>query len=1392
MTASQTGAEEEVDRYTRVQRAVQQWTRQLIDLTGHNQLLYYKTLKRGTLELTDADPDRLDALLGGQRIRLSTLCPSTDDQPDRAEDALRRARTLHKKAVDIYEEKGIQTLYVAWGMTTWTTEASSSTPNAPLLLSPLSISPRGASEHDFDLTIEGDWQVNETLLHLLRVEFEVDVDPSRLSNLLDQDRAGAPDPSELCDALAKEVDDVPDFEIVPRVVIGTFSYMKLPMVQDLQSAVEEMAENDLVAALAGVQEAQAALRARHAHSVSESDPDRTPPDDEFLVHDADASQSYAINAAVAGEPLVVQGPPGTGKSQTIANLIATFAARGKRVLFVAEKRAAIDAVVKRLEQKELSDLVFDLHGGSRSKRQIAQDLARNLETFGSIPKPDLGDLHHQLTSSRDQLVAYEEALHARREPWELSLWDVLEQLLNIGGRVPHLLSWSGASLQGLDAETVRSLKTEIHEWQGLARPLIQGTTPWVETTVRTEAQALEAIEEAQEVVTTWDTARRALESVLQETGLPEPETLDEWGALLDLLESIEETGNHFDSALWNDNLQKLAAELDPARRSSIARLWAHLRRPAYRRAKKQARQYCTQERAIGTAELAARIVAAANEFAEWQARGGHAPPSAPASTSQAATNYNDLQSRLTHLQRAIPLPSIGDQSLSNLPAKLDQLVSDDTTLLRIPRVRELEARFAEHGCQRLVAAVYAGQIDPSSASQAFLRSWLESLRKHYLAADRRLANFDGDLQRERAARFIDAERLHIETTPRRVWRHVAEHAVSARNAHPEQDATVTKQARLKRGHMPLRRLVESAPDVLLSLRPCWAMSPLMVSQALPHSMLFDVVIFDEASQVQPADAVPALARAEQAIVAGDSRQLPPTRFFDSTVEGDDEEEDEEGLTAGFESILDVLGTCLRERMLRWHYRSHDERLIAFSNYHLYDGLLVTFPGAAAGNCLTFETIPHRTDKDVDSKSNDDEVEQVVDLIIEHARQRPLDSLGVIALGSHHSNRIHARLRERLHEETDPDLDDFLDETYEDRTFVKNLERVQGDERDAIILTTGYSKGRDGRLRYHFGPINQEGGERRLNVAVTRARKQLTVVSSFAHTDMTQGKGSVGAQLLRSYLKYVASGGSDLDGAEAKWPLNAFEVSVKTRLEQAGLEVIPQYGTSGYRIDFAVPHPSRRERMVLAIEADGASYHSSPTARDRDRLRQEVLERLGWTFHRIWSTDWFNNPEAETAKVVEAFEQAVAWADEEDEGWEWIHDQDDEESESVSERVPAPELSTKPKKQSRERRPAVAPRGKINEYSHKDLVALTQWIISDTLLRTDEEVVEELMDELGFQRRGKRIMAALAAAVRDARGNKAAGQGSDEKNQRRGGGGQTRKPSEGQVMRERYGEGWWHH
>ncbi len=604
------------------------------------------------------------------------------------------------------------------------------------------------------------------------------------------------------------------------------------------------------------------------------------------------------------------------------------------------------------------------------------------------------------------------------------------------------------------------------------------------------------------------------------------------------------------------------------------------------------------------------------------------------------------------------------------------------------------------------------------------------------------------MQDRRQKDYIELDRQHLALTPERVRRSVAESAIAAMNAHEAEASLVTREAAKSTRHIPIRRLFQQAPHVLTALRPCWVMSPLLVAELMPTDAdVFDVVIFDEASQIPPAEAIGVLGRAPQVVVAGDDRQLPPTSFFASqNVSGDEEDDDDQdmALTSNIESILDVVkATPIREELLRWHYRSRDARLIAFSNSNIYEEALTAFPGINRDSPIIHHLVPATPLPGRRHTSHPDEVGKVVDLILEHARENPDESLGVIAFGSDHADNIDNTLRSQLREEDDDHLDAFFAEDAQERFFVENIERVQGDERDVIILSVGYHKAADGSLPYRFGPLNQQGGERRLNVAITRARSRLHLVSSFSHHDMEPGRSTArGVELLRQYLEFADSGGAHLEGEYREAPLNAFELDVMHRLTERGIPVIPQYGVAGYHIDFASQHPDYPGSMVLAIEADGASYHSGHTARERDRLRQENLEDKGWRFHRIWSTAWFRNRDAEVEKAFSAWQDACA---------EFNIDRlalpisQQQGTGAVERRAPEPSTVS-----ARGPKPRIYSGMPITEYSHQELVALARWIYSDTLLRTDEDMHREMRSHLGFKRGGSRITPAIQRAVDEAK------------------------------------------
>ncbi len=446
----------------------------------------------------------------------------------------------------------------------------------------------------------------------------------------------------------------------------------------------------------------------------------------------------------------------------------------------------------------------------------------------------------------------------------------------------------------------------------------------------------------------------------------------------------------------------------------------------------------------------------------------------------------------------------------------------------------------------------------------------------------------------------------------------------------------------KRKKKGIRQLLHELGDLTLTLKPCFLMSPLSVSTYLDSDMKFDVVVFDEASQIFPQDAIGAIYRGKQLIVVGDSKQMPPSNFFNSTIDSDDDDEENEDIT-DFESILDLCSTAFSQRRLKWHYRSRYEQLISFSNKNFYDNDLVTFPSSKAdakGVGVDFYYINGVFDRK--SKTNRDEAERIVDLVFENIQKYPNRSLGVVAFSISQQNLIDKLIYKRRQQNAE--FEEFFKTDRAEPFFVKNLETVQGDERDTIIFSIAYARDSQGRLLLNFGPVNREGGERRLNVAVTRAKLNVQLVASIHYYDIDLSRTkSEGARLLREYLDYAENGTVALERSVKVNPYeqfdSEFEMEVCEFLRENGYTVDTQVGCSSFRIDLALKRPNSSD-YLLAIECDGATYHSSKTARDRDRLRQDILERMGWKFYRIWSTDWFRNKRIEKERLLKTVEDAM--------------------------------------------------------------------------------------------------------------------------------------------------------
>lgn len=559
------------------------------------------------------------------------------------------------------------------------------------------------------------------------------------------------------------------------------------------------------------------------------------------------------------------------------------------------------------------------------------------------------------------------------------------------------------------------------------------------------------------------------------------------------------------------------------------------------------------------------------------------------------------------------------------------------------------------GLQGIVDALEADEAPLSSVATFFeysYQSWW--LRK---AIDREpvLCNFASAEHDRKIVEFKEADERFQKLTQQYIAAKLAGQIPAGVEVAPGADSELGKLRRelqKQRKHMPIRQLVQNLPSLMTRLKPCLLMSPLSVAQYLDASHAqFDAVIFDEASQIPVWDAVGAIARGKQLICVGDPKQLPPTSFFSRSDDSGDGADGDD--VQDLESILDeCLSIGLPELRLTWHFRSKHEGLITFSNVTYYDNELVTFPSPVTNDqSVRFERVQGVYDRG-GSRTNRAEADTIVKAIEQHyldPAKRQL-TLGVVTFNQAQQSLIERMLDERRR--ASQQLDQAIAQAAQEPLFIKNLENVQGDERDIIFFSITYGPDASGKVSLNFGPLNLEGGHRRLNVAVSRARVGVVIFSTLLpeQIDLSRVRAA-GVRDLKNYLEFAIRGPRALVEQSlptGREPDSPFERQVISALREKGWTVHPQVGVSGYRIDIGVVDPRAPGRYLLGVECDGAMYHSGATARDRDRLRQHVLEGLGWELYRIWSTDWWLNPDEPMRKLLTRLEELVATVPTEDE------------------------------------------------------------------------------------------------------------------------------------------------
>lgn len=1279
-------------------------------------------------ETTIEDLDLEETVGSGARIVPGDLQPKPPvATPKDVKELNGKLERLRRNTRTIYEEQGVHTLFVALGMLEWKeTDSTQETLLSPLLLIPVRLD---RDKLRYILQPHEDApEVNPILEYRLRREYGIALPPFEMET--EAVNGGA------IDQFLVEVRQ----SVRPRgwavreeAWLAQFAFYKLPMYRDLEAAgvAEQAAAHPVVATLCDLRD--------HSEpgsiNVRQIEEEWAQPE-LFPVVDADSSQLEVLGLVRQGRTVVVQGPPGTGKSQTIVNLIAQALRDGRKVLFVSEKRAALEVVYNRLQRLGLVDLCLDLHSNRASRKAVVEELEKSLEQLKSWQKHANRDTFEEYRRVRAQLNQYVEELHRPRDRQGRSAFQVCGTLARL-----HEVPFVDAPLPiGEPLKVERDRENEVFELvRRVARLGVwdeEGTHPW-----REAAAPEDFIPIAEVVSSAYGALRGATEGLLKAANAifkftgERVETARHLEERLDLLRWLERMPDSTIQANWlmldeagrqalvgfaqsvgeharrrregmaylrgvgvtpsgeldieAGQVRALHSALEKASKrpwlwrvvaewkvqQQLARLTGRKLRRSEMMGVVQTLFVVQESRAWidthtgrirdelgiepGTDDWNPEVTVRAVEWATTTVQTGGRQLSerlrerlvreAPQLIRLKASLLVEAASKaLEKFRLAVGAEPVArcfpnglgrryfwEISLDELRQKAAVWEQEATRLPEWLEHRRLMRRAEEVGLSPFFNACRARGLQADCLFDAFRRAYFLRWLKAAYGESEVLRSFQGNAWEEVRRTFQELdEQLQKQAVI------ATFEAVAARlpNPLPASERTVlAREARKKRRHLPLRKLFPLIPKLLLAVKPCLMMSPLSVATYLPRELFqFDLVIFDEASQLPPGDAVGVLLRSEQAVIFGDNKQLPPTDFFRAHAEGEEDEPDAQD----YESILDIASVYFPGPMLRWHYRSRDERLIAFSNRYIYDRKLITFPAPGTDSVETgvaFVHVPDGAFGKGGSRTNRAEAERVAQLVLEHFRTSKALSLGVITMNIEQRDAVEEALRRLLRAHPEVKLPNNF--------FVKNLETVQGDERDVIILSVGYGPSEPGGTpSLNFGPLSRMGGERRLNVAITRARYRTILVSSMTPEQLESAASRSkwdGPKMLAAYLRYAKLGGADADVTGTGQPESEFEEVVRDALVGRGYEVDCQVGVSGYRIDLAVRDPDVPGRYIVGVECDGAMYHSARTARDRDRIRQMVLENLGWKILRVWSTEWIRDPVGATKRLVDAIERVRA-------------------------------------------------------------------------------------------------------------------------------------------------------
>ncbi len=1151
----------------------------------------------------------------------------------------RRLKDLYRAARVDLEESGVNTLFLALGTLEWCEAGASGGARyrAPILLLPVRIERRSVADGYRIHRIDEETIVNTTLLEMLRTEYQLTIpglDP------LPADDSGV-DVAKVFGIFRAAVRSLSGLSVSEDCMVGQFSFGKFVMWKDLTSRIDAVRANPIVAHLIE-------RRGAYDDGVEVFPPNEV---DRHLDYartccplSADSSQLAAVLYSALGKTFVLHGPPGTGKSQTIANMIAHNLSLGRRVLFVSEKKAALDVVYGRLARLGLAPFCLQLHSNKAGKADVYAQLNEALKACSAKHPGGREAVVEEIERVRRQLDGYVRALH-RQTPSGFTPYELFSRLVagEIGGggslvagsaravtaeeyeRALRSIAEAAEMRQGIPSATVRALApVKPFPWSHGAEERLAESAARIAAELRDAEAGLKALgvasgDDSKYLNRCFSFMKEAAELEKNIAANYDPDALRKM-PVRDLRRSLAEIDRSF-------VLVRMFKERSLVRAYSSAANDGQMDRVRLREAVKLAA--ALQEADAARAKLAPR----AKELLGQRFDACAADP--VESMAALAKAELRLEKALSEYAEIV----CGDAAKAP-PARAAEM-ADAIAANAKGRLRSaflyFEAKRAVPKAAQAVAAALDDEDAPSADDwrSRFARAFQSKLLDEVMESDPEFGSFHGAGREAAIARFreLDAKCAELARTSLIAKLSAAMPSVGdgrAKRGDTSELGLLMHECGKKMRQKPVRQILAETPTLMPSIKPCFLMSPLSVAQYLPVDAAFDIVVFDEASQIPVWDAIGVIARGRQLVVVGDPKQMPPTSFFQKGA-------DEESAVEDLESILDeCLHAGIMSCFLGWHYRSRHESLIAFSNHRYYEGGLHIFPAArlTGGLGVSFVHVPDGVYEASGNRTNRREAEKAADIVVEWMAD-PANagkSMGVVTFSEAQRDLVEDLVDERR--AARPDLERRFQEGDEE-FFVKNLENVQGDERDAILFSIGYAPDVGGKFNMVFGPLSSQGGERRLNVAITRARERIVVVSSIHGWQIDVDRVSrQGPADLRAFLEYAEKGYRIvLPQEEAGRDLFAEEVAAT--LERAGAKVSRDVGCGSNRVDVAVRDPDG-DGYVMGVMCDGRSYAGERTVRDRDRLRDEVFGSLGWNIRHVWVEDWAYDRERAEKRLVDDY------------------------------------------------------------------------------------------------------------------------------------------------------------